>query len=138
MKARTWLWLNLFVLGLLLGGVRAARAADDKKDDPTGNWSWTFMIGDGNELKVTAKFKKEGDKVTGAITARERESKIEKGQIKDGIITFQVTREFNDNKFVMKYKGELSGDTIEGKAEGDRGGQAFELDWKAKREKDTK
>lgn len=134
MKARTWLWLNLFALGLVLAS-GAQSSADDKKDDPTGNWSWTFMIGDGNEIKVTGKFKKEGDKVTGSITARDRESKIENGQIKDGTISFQVTREVNDGKFVMKYKGKLSGDTIEGKVEGDRGGQAFELEWKAKRDK---
>ena len=50
MRIRTWLWLNLFVLGLLLGGQNAARAADDKKDDPTGTWSWTFTIGDGTEI----------------------------------------------------------------------------------------
>ena len=54
----------------------------------------------------------------------------------DGTITFQVTRESGDNKFVMKYNGKLAGDTIEGKAEGEREGQAFSLDWKAKREKE--
>ncbi len=133
MKARTRLWLNLFVVGLLFSGAATSRAADDKKDDPTGNWTWTFTVGDGMEIKVTAKLKKEGDKVTGTVTARERETKIENGKIKDGTITFQTTREINENKIVFKYNGKLKGDTIDGKAETEDGG--FSLEWKAKRDK---
>ena len=136
MKACHRLAIAGFALGLLLSGA-SARAADDKKDDPTGNWTWTFMTATG-DVKVTAKFKKEGDKVTGSVTARDRESKIEKGEVKDGEFSFQVTREIEGEKIVFKYKGKLKGDAIDGKAEGEFGGQAISLDWNAKRDKDSK
>ena len=45
-----------------------------------------------------------------------------------------MTREFNGNKFTTKYAGKISGDTIKGKAESERDGQARSRDWEAKRE----
>ena len=45
--------------------------------------------------------------------------------------SFQVTRERDGNKIVIKYSGKISGDTITGKSEnGDRS-----RDWKAERAK---
>ena len=135
MKIRSWAWLYVLLFGLLLCG--AVSAADDKKDDPTGNWTWTFMTPNG-DVKVIAKLKREGEKVSGTVMARERESKIEKGKYKDGTLSFETVREIEGNKFVIKYSGKLKGDTIEGKATGEREGQTFDLDWNAKREKNGK
>lgn len=135
MKVRNWTWLNALVVVLLLCGL--AGAADDKKDDPTGTWTWTFMTPNG-DVKVTAKLKAEGEKVSGTVSARERESKIENGKFKNGELTFQVTREIEGGKFVMKYSGKVKGDAIDGKASGEREGQTFDLDWNAKREKGGK
>ncbi len=132
MKVRNWAWLPVLAVVLVLCG--AAAAADDKKDDPTGNWTWTFMTPNG-DVQVTAKLKREGDKVTGTVAARDRESKIEKGTYKDGKISFETVREIEGGKFVIKYTGTVKGDAIDGKAAGDRDGQTFELDWNAKREK---
>jgi hypothetical protein len=135
MKVRNWTWLNGLVVVLLVGGL--AGAADDKKDNPTGTWGWTFTTPNG-DIKVTAKLKAEGEKVTGTVSARDRESKIENGKFKNGELTFQVTREIEGGKFVMKYTGKVKGDSIDGKAGGEREGQTFELDWNAKREKASK
>ena len=64
------------------------------------------------------------------------ESKIEDGTYKDGEVAFKVTRERNGQKFVIKYKGKVSGDTIKGKSEFDRDGETMSRDWEAKRAKD--
>ena len=54
--------------------------------------------------------------------------------LKDGDITFKVKREFNDQAFLIKYSGKLSGDKITGKCEFDVNGQTRALEWEAKRD----
>ena len=104
-------------------------AADDAK--PEGTWKWSFER-NGEKVETTLKLKAEGDKLTGTITGRDgKESAIEEGSFKDGEVKFQVTREREGNKIVVKYTGKISGDTIEGKSEaGERS-----RDWKAERSK---
>jgi hypothetical protein len=50
-------------------------------------------------------------------------------------VTFTVNREFNNQKFTIKYKGKVEGDTIKGKTEFERNGEAQSRDWEAKRAK---
>ena len=117
-------------LFVLMGLVNVARA-----DDATGTWKWTSMFGN-NSIESTAKLKQEGDKLTGVYVGRNNtESPIEEGTIKDNVVSFKIVREFNGNKFTMKYSGTLSGETIKGKTSFDRDGQAQERDWEAKRQK---
>ena len=115
----------------IFGFVTTARAADDA----TGTWKWTSMFNN-NSVESTLKLKQEGDKLTGVYVGRNNtESPIEEGTIKDNAVSFKIVREFNGNKFTMKYSGTLSGDTIKGKSSFDRDGQAQERDWEAKRQK---
>jgi len=108
-----------------------ARAAED----PTGTWKWSTTFGD-NTIESTAKLKLEGDKVTGVYVGRNNtESPISNGTFKDNTLKFDVVREFNGNKFTIKYSGTVSGDTVKGKSSFDRDGQAQERDWEAKRQK---
>ncbi|HEY2146472.1 MAG TPA: hypothetical protein VGH32_00955 [Pirellulales bacterium] len=103
-------------------------------DSPTGTWKWTQMFGN-NSREVTLKLKQDGDKVTGTISGRNADTEISDGSYKDGTVSFSVVREVNGNKITTKYNGKVSGDTIKGKVEGERNGQAFSRDWEAKREK---
>ena len=104
-------------------------------DDATGTWKWSATFGT-NTIESTLKLKQEGDKLTGVYVGRNNtESPIEEGTIKDNVLSFKIVREFNGNKFTMKYSGTLSGDTIKGKTSFDRDGQAQERDWEAKRQK---
>ena len=115
---------------VLIGLVNVVRA-----DDATGTWKWTSMFGN-NSIESTLKLKQEGDKLTGVYVGRNNtESPIEEGTIKDNMVNFKIVREFNGNKFTMKYSGTLSGDTIKGKTEFERDGQAQSRDWEAKRQK---
>ena len=111
-----------------------AAQADDKKVDPTGTWTWSVPGRDGQTRDATLKLKLEGDKLTGAMSGRNNEIAIEEGKLTGDEISFKVTREgANGNKITTKYAGKISGDTIKGKTEFERGGESRSRDWEAKR-----
>ena len=86
----------------------------------------------------------DGDKLTGTVTSPGRqggeptETKIEDGKVTGDEVSFTVTREFNNNKFVAKYHGKLTADSIKGKMDFERNGEAQSRDWEAKRETEKK
>ena len=108
-----------------------ARAED--KPNPSGTWKWTVNFG-GQEREFTLKLKADGEKLTGKLVRADgQETDIEDGKYKDGEVSFKVTRERDGNKFVIKYKGKVSGDTIKGKSERERDGETQSREWEAKR-----
>jgi hypothetical protein len=118
---------------VLLGQVLAA--------DPTGTWTWSTPGRQGAEpRKTTLKLKLEGETLTGKITsparqgAEARETDISDGKVKGDDISFNVVREFNNNKMTQKFSGKIEGDTIKGKMEFERNGQTQSRDWEAKKE----
>lgn len=120
------------VLGLALTGtVSVARAADSA----TGTWTWEFKRPNSDQVfSTTLKLTQDGEKLTGTISGRNNsETAIEDGSVKNGELSFQVTREFNGNKFVQKFKGAVKGDTITGKVEFERNGEVRSRDWTAKK-----
>ena len=122
-------------------GLVSAAGADEKKDKAkaTGTWKSTFTTQDGQTRTTTFKLKQEGEKLSGVVVGRNNtETAIENGTVKGDELSFQVTREFNNNKFTFKYQGKVSGETIKGKVEFEREGQARSRDWEAKREAEPK
>ena len=126
---------------LLAVGTAVQIQAADKKADPSGTWTWKTPGRNGGEGRaVTLKLKTEGEKVTGKLSApgrqggEARDTDIEDGKLDGNELSFKVTRQFGDNKVVQKYHGKVSGDTIKGKTEFDRNGEAQSRDWEAKRE----
>ena len=116
---------------LALAGM--ARAED--KPNPTGTWKYTVDV-DGQSLDVTIKLKLDGDKLTGAVSIADTETKIEDAKYKDGEVTFKIQRERNGQKITQHYSAKVSGDTLKGKTEFDRGeGEKVTRDFEAKREK---
>jgi hypothetical protein len=110
-----------------------ARAED--KPNPTGTWKYTADV-NGQSIDVTIKLKLEGDKLTGTVSVRDTESKIEDAKYKDGEVSFKVKREMNGNKITLKYTGTIKGDTFKGKRELERDGQTNTRDFEAKRAKE--
>ncbi|HEY7117684.1 MAG TPA: hypothetical protein VH475_13930 [Tepidisphaeraceae bacterium] len=111
-----------------------ARAADK---DATGTWKWTMPGRNGNPgREVSLKLKQDGEKLTGTLGGGQNETEIKDGKIKDGELSFSVTRKRQDQEFTTKYSGKLDGDTIKGKTEFDRNGQTQSRDWEAKRAKE--
>ena len=102
--------------------VAAGMARAEDKPNPTGTWKYTAEV-NGQSIDVLIKLKLEGDKLTGTLSVLDMESKIEDGKYKDGEASFTVNREMNGNKFTLKYKGKIQGDTFKGKRELERDGQ---------------
>ena len=119
-------------------GLSGLTLAQDKKADPTGTWKWETERG-GQKRETTLKLKLDGDKLTGTVTAggkgKAMDVAITDGKFKDGEVTFTVTREFKDQKFVTKYAAKVEGDTIKGTATSDFGGKEFKQEFEGKRVK---
>jgi hypothetical protein len=125
--------MNRFVTAAaLLAGVGIVSVALGA-EDPTGTWTSSVMLGKKSQ-DVTIKLKLEGDKLTGTVGGR-GEAAISDGTFKDDKVSFSVTSERKGQKLTQKYTGTVSGDTIKGKIETDRGGKSRSTDWEAKRQK---
>ena len=129
---------TLIAAGLVLG-LAGLTAAQDKKSDPTGTWKWETER-KGQKRETVLKLKLDGDKLTGTITAgrgkdQASDVKIEDGKFKDGEVTFSITREFNEQKFVTKYTAKVDGDTLKGTATSERDGKEQKREFEAKRDK---
>jgi hypothetical protein len=131
--------LKLGFCAVLALGFLAQTQAEEKKADPAGTWTWTTPGRNGGpDRKYTLKLKVEGEKLTGKVITPGRdgqnnETEIADGKLKDGEISFTVTREFNGNKMVSKYSGKVSAEAIKGKIEFERNGEKQSRDWEAKR-----
>jgi len=123
------------VATLICGLVLAGTAWADDKPNPTGTWKYTADV-NGQSIDVTIKLKLDGDKLTGSVTVLDMETKIEDSKYKDGELSFTVNREMDGNKFTIKYKGRISGDTFKGKRELERDGQTNTREFEAKRSKE--
>ena len=110
------------------------RAADDKPN-PTGTWKYTVEV-NGQSREVTIKLKLDKDKLTGTVSIRDTETKIEDAKYKDGEVSFTAKPEFNGNTITIKYKGTIKGDTFKGKREMERDGKPDSRDFEAKRVKE--
>lgn len=130
-------WLGAAALGLLVLGLSSSALAAEKAN-AAGKWKWSFERG-GQTMETTLTLKQDGEKLTGTVTGRNNtETAIEEGKVKDGEVSFKITREREGQKFTMSYKGKVSEDTIKGTIESERDGQKRSRDWEAKRVKEEK
>ena len=135
---RSYTWLDISLLLAAFVWTSSISGAEDKNPGASGTWKWSFTTQDGQTIGPVLKLKQEGDKLTGVYLGRGgTETKIEQGAVKEGEISFKVTRERNGQTFTAKYKGKVSGDAIKGTIETDFGGQNRSRDWEAKRAKET-
>jgi hypothetical protein len=104
-------------------------------ENPTGNWKSTVMLGKKSQ-DVTITLKLDGDKLTGTIGGGQGKggAAISDGTFKDDKVSFSVVREQKGEKLTQKYSGTVSGDTIKGKIDTERGGKSRSTDWEAKRQ----
>jgi hypothetical protein len=116
--------------------------------DPSGTWKWTQQGRGGKDgapgtpRESTLVLAMKDGKLTGKVTTPGRggdptTTEITNASIKDDTVSFSVEREYGGNKFVSKYSGKLSGDTITGESQtpGRDGGEPTKREWLAKRAK---
>ena len=133
------LWLASGWFSLVLFGPMFAA---DKPGQPvtptntvTGKWTYTLDVSLDTSLDFTAEFKQDGENVTGSVTVQELKTAIEKGKFKDGQLTFEIPREYGGVKFMSRYAGKLTGDTLKGKIVSGTAPLERAYEWSAKREK---
>ena len=105
--------------------------------DPTGTWRWSVNGPDGSPLETTLKLEFKDGKLAGLYSNQFGDAQIRNATFKDEVVAFEVEREFDGNKFVVKCHGKLEGDSIKGTLElpAMDGGDPRKVDWDAKRTK---
>jgi len=121
---------TVICLMAIAGTVRA-----DDKPNPNGAWKYSVEV-NGQSSDVVIKLKLDGDKLTGTVTARGVDTKIEDASYKDGEVSFTINPEIMGNKLTIKYKGKIKGDTFSGKRDIEVNGQTNTREFEAKRSKD--
>ena len=105
--------------------------------DPSGSWKWKVTTPNGDAIDISLKLELKDGKLAGTYSSRFGDAPITEASFKDDAIAFSVEREFDGNKFTIKYQGKLDGDSIKGSLElpGFGGGDATKMDWNATRTK---
>jgi hypothetical protein len=139
MLTRRNAFVGLFAAFILIAGFAPlAHAAGDA----TGTWKYSTPGRNGGAAReVTLKLKQDGEKLTGTIAMggganAPAETEITDGKIKDGELSFKVTRKRQNNEITSNYTGKLDGDVIKGKVETNFNGNARSTDFEAKRAKE--
>jgi len=117
-----------------------AHAADAS---PAGTWKWSQPgRGDNPAIERSLVLDVKDGKLTGTLKGFNMgqfevpDTAIADGVVKDGMVSFTVTTEFNGNKRTTKYSAKLDGDTLTGSTEAPgRDGAMAKRDWAAKRAK---
>jgi len=117
--------------------VAAKRAGGGGDVKLAGTWAMEVKTDDGQSLKSTVKFSKDGEKIAGTFTGADgKEAKVEDSKLTGDELAFKISLDFDGTPLVAKFKGKLAGDGYTGKVDYDLGGQTGNLPFEAKRSGD--
>jgi hypothetical protein len=95
--------------------------------DVTGKWTYQMPTRDGGTRDASMTLKQDGSNLTGSVSGfRGQEQPISDGKVDGNNVAFNVKVQFQENSFVMHYKGVASDDEIKFTVERE-GGQAREF-----------
>jgi hypothetical protein len=105
--------------------------------DVNGKWKGEFQSPDGQTLTNEFTFEVKGEALTGAVVSSRSPQPvpIEDATLKGDDIAFSVTRTFEGNTIKLRYAGTVKGDEMPLKVTIDAGGQTFDFEMTAKRQK---
>jgi hypothetical protein len=122
--------IALFTLATLAAAPLAAQSAPDStKKEPAsieGTWSGSASM-QGQELPMTATFKKSGDKWAGTVTAMQGESAFSDVTIEGDKVTAVANMATPNGNIEVWYTLILKGDTMSGQAEASFNGQGIQV-----------
>jgi hypothetical protein len=126
----------------LAGGLAAfacalAMTATAFAADVTGKWKGEFQSPDGQSITNEFTFEVKGETLTGTVVSSRspQPAPIEDATLKGDDIAFTVTRNFDGNAIKLRYAGTVKGDELPLKVSIDAGGQSFDFEILAKRQK---
>ena len=93
--------------------------------DALGLWKFKIERDNGETMETSLTISKAGDKLKGLYKGPRSELEVKDISLKEGVLSFVVSRETDNGEFRATYKGKLSGNSIKGKIEyrfGDREG----------------
>lgn len=124
---------------LILFALASRVEAAEQKVDPTGTWTWTIPVGNGNEIHRSVTLTRKDGKLTGTTRSADEQSAkpLDSVSLKGDELRFQYTVDFNGNSFSPKYSGKITGDKIVGEILMGLGDQEIKRDWEAKRAADA-
>jgi hypothetical protein len=130
MNQRTRLWLNFLAISVVAAWLPAYVSAHH-----TGTWKWTSTTESGQKFESTAKLTRAGRSFAGVYIGQNgQETPITSPKLDGREMSFEVTRERDEQKVTVRYQGKIAGNTIKGKQEFRVGEQTRTLPWEAKRE----
>ena len=97
--------------------------------DVVGSWEMTMETPRGAVTQVFTFVLNDGA-LSGTASGRGGETDLQKIALEDGILTFEVVRNFRGNSMTQSFSASITGDDMAGTISGGRGG---ERDFKAKR-----
>lgn len=102
--------------------------------DPTGTWQWSTHSAQG-DIPTTLKLESKGGQLNGAYTNQFGATTISNAVLQGDVITFEIVRDLDGQKYVVHYRGQLAGDQITGTIEAPAhdGGHPIKLPWTAQR-----
>lgn len=134
MRTRTGTMLRgvLMLVSMVMMAASVVLAADIN-----GKWKGELDAPDGQKVTNTFTFKVDGEKVTGTVHSSRSgtEAPIEDGTLKGDALAFTLTRSIEGTTMKLRYTGKVKADEIAMTVSGDMGGQTFEMQLVAKREK---
>jgi hypothetical protein len=81
--------------------------------DLSGKWNYQMPTRNGGTREASMTLKQDGSALTGSVTGmRGMEQPISDGKVDGNNVSFNVKVQFQDNSFVMHYKGVASDDEI--------------------------
>ncbi len=100
--------------------------------DPSGSWKWDYTFND-NTAEFSVKLESDGKKIAGKYTAFGQTTDIEDGVLDKDDLSFVSRREFNGQKFEVKFKGKVEPNDIRGTVNVDFNNGPQEFEWHATR-----
>ena len=82
--------------------------------DVLGLWKFKFEGRNGEPIETSLKITKDGDKLKGLYTGRQRDHQVKNITLKGNLLSFHFSRETNNGEFHVTYEGKLSGNSIKG------------------------
>jgi alpha-galactosidase len=100
--------LRRLLMVLLLAAAPAALAAD-----LNGDWTATGLRPNGSKLQLMFRFRQEGPRLSGIVSASSYDLAIVNGQVNGNQFSFSVQTNFGDRPRTLSYSGTITGDTLE-------------------------